>query len=114
MAMLWLLEGDHDAPGWQQLRSDFEHEAIDIIHLDPQVWAVVEADTAPTGYRGLQATQAADGLYLDPNGSPLYVAGGTVVTSAREVIQALGEPAERLLAEIGDPDTVLERLGRAY
>jgi hypothetical protein len=114
MSKLWLLKGPHEAPGWQTLRSAYEEEQVDIIHLDVKVWAVVRADEAPEGYEGLSASEPADGVYIDPNGSPLYLAGGEIVTSGREVIAALGERAVQLFEQIGDAETVLERLGRAF
>jgi len=110
----WLLKGDLDAPGLDVLRKDYEDEKVDIVHLDPKVWAVVEADEPPAGYEGLTAVEPADGLYLDPNGSPLYLAGGAVVTSAEAVIEVLGPEAQTLLEKIGDAHTVLQRLGRAF
>lgn len=114
MPKLWLLKGDLDAPGWNVLRKDYEDEKVEIVHLDPNVWAVVEADEPPTAYEDLVVTDPPDGLYLDPNGSPLYLVGGAVVRSARDVIAALGDEATALLEKISDPDTVLERLGRAF
>jgi hypothetical protein len=114
MARLWLLKGDPDAPGWQALRSDQQEEKVDIIHLDPHVWAILRSDQQPGGYDGLDAGEPPDGIYLDPNGSPLYLANGEVVAGARDVISALGADAEQLLERIGDPEAVLERLGRAF
>ncbi len=114
MPKLWLLRGPHEAPGWQTLRADHEQERVDIVHLDPKVWALVRADDPPTGYEGMEPSEPPDGVYLDPNGSPLYLAGGEIVRGGREVIAALGEQAQQLLDRIGDPETVLERLGRAF
>jgi len=114
MARLWLLRGPTDAPGWQALRTAHEQERVDIIHLDPHVWALIRADEAPAEYDGLTAVEPQDGLYLDPNGSPLYLAGGEIVPNAREVVTALGDDARELLDRIGDADTVLERMGRAF
>jgi hypothetical protein len=114
MAKLWLLKGDHDAAGWQKLRTDQEEEKVDIIHLDAHVWAMVQADEPPAGYEGLSASEPADGIYLDPNGSPLYLADGQIVGSARDVIAVLGDDATELLEQMGDADRVLERLGRAF
>lgn len=114
MSRLWLMKGDHDAPGWQTLRSDFEDEKVDIVHLDPKVWAMVRADEPPSGYEGLTASEPLDGLYLDPNGSPLYLANGEVVKKAVEVVRAIGGSASEMLTEIGDPTTVLERIGRVF
>jgi hypothetical protein len=114
MSKLWLLKGPHEAPGWQSLRQAYEEEKVDIIHLDAKVWAVVQGDEPPEGYEGLTASEPADGVYIDPNGSPLYLAGGEIVRNGREVIAALGEQAEQLFKQIGDAETVLERLGRAF
>lgn len=114
MSKLWLLKGELDAPGWNVLRKEYEDEKVDILHLDPKVWAIVEADKPPTDYEGVGAVEPADGLYLDPNGSPMYIVGGAIVPSAQEVIAALGNRAQALLDQIGDADTVLERMGRAY
>jgi hypothetical protein len=114
MARLWLLKGAPDAPGWQALRSDHEEEQVDIVHLDPHVWAILRSDQQPQKYEGLSATDPPDGIYLDPNGSPLYLANGQVVANAREVLAVLGADAERMLEQLGDPEIVLERLGRAF
>jgi hypothetical protein len=114
MATLWILKGDREAPGWQELRKLAMSGELDVVHLDPQVWAVVRADEPPEGYEGITASVPPDGLYIDPNGSPMYLVDREIVSSAREVIAALGEEAESLLERIGDPDTVLERMGRAY
>jgi len=114
MAQLWLLKGDLDAPGWRALRADFDAERVEIVHLDPRVWALVEADSPPEGYDGLRATEPPDGVYVDPNGNPLYLVNGAMVADGRAVVATLGEEASRLLEAIGDADRVLERLGRAY
>ncbi len=114
MAKIWLIRGEPDAAGWETLREDSKEERVDIIHLDPHVWALLRADAAPEGYEELQSTDPPDGLYLDPQGRPLYLAGGEVVGSPEEVIELLGEQARRLLEEIGDPVIVLERLGKVF
>ena len=114
MSRLWLMKGDLEAPGWQTLRSDYEEEKVEIVHLDPKVWAMIRADSPPSGYEGLAATEPPDGLYLDPNGSPLYFAGGKAVNTAVEVVRAIGGDAVKLLEDIGDPTTVLERMGRVF
>lgn len=114
MPKLWILSGDHEAPGWKTLRSDHEEEKVDIIHLDAKVWAIIRADEAPTKYEGMQATEPADGLYLDPNGSPLYLVGGEVVKTPEEVVAALGDKAAEMMEEIGDAITVIERMYRAF
>ncbi len=114
MSRLWLLKGDLEAPGWKTLRSDYEEEKVDIVHLDPKVWAMVRAEEPPSEYEGLAATEPPDGLYLDPNGSPMYLSGGKTVSTAVEVVRAIGGRAVELLEETGDPTTVLERIGRVY
>lgn len=48
------------------------------------------------------------------NGSPLYIVDGAMVRTAKEVVDVLGEEARGLLGRLADPQTVLERLGRAY
>jgi hypothetical protein len=55
-----------------------------------------------------------DGLYLDPHGRPLYLAHGDIVDGPGPVIEALGPRAKELLEKIGDPETVIDRLGRAF
>ena len=114
MARIWLLRGEPDASGWDALRRDSQEERVDIIHLDPQVWALLRADVAPEGYEGLEVSEPPDGLYLDPQGRPLYLAVGEVVGSPEEVIAALGDRARRLVDETHDPVTALERLGRVF
>ena len=78
------------------------------------MWAILRSDQQPQGYQGLSAAEPTDGMYLDPNGSPLYLANGQVVAGAREVISALGVDAEKLLERLGEPEAVLEHLGRAF
>jgi hypothetical protein len=114
MTTYWLLKGELNAPGWDTLRKAYDDEEIEIVHLDPKVWAMVETDDPPTGFEGLTAEEPADGLYLDPQGNPLYMVGGSVVTTAEEVVAALGEDATAMLDTIGDAHTVLQRLGRAF
>lgn len=114
MSQLWLLKGALDAPGWKALRADHEEEKVAIVHLDPPVWALLEADDPPQNYEGLSASEPLDGLYLDPNGSPLYVVDSHTVRGAGEVVRALGPEAQSLLEKVNDPVTVLERLGRVF
>ncbi len=40
--------------------------------------------------------------------------GAKLVQGPREVLATLGAPAEELLQKYGDPDVVLERLGKVY
>ena len=114
MPKFWLLKGGLDAEGWNVLRKDYEDEKIEIVHLDPKVWAMIEADEPPQGYEGLTAVEPVDGLYLDPNGSPMYMVDGKVVQTAEEVVAALGDDAKAMLDKIGDAHTVLERIGKAF
>lgn len=114
MANLWVLAGDHEAVGWNVLRQDYEAETLDIIHLDPHVWAIVERDEAPDGYEGLRAEPVQDGVYIDPNGSPLYVAGGRIMAGPQQVLEALGAEALATAERVGDPDRALEALGRVF
>ena len=114
MAPLWLLRGEFEAPGWKALRQDFEDEKIDILHLDPNVWALVDQEEAPSGYEDLTVTEPQDGLYLDPQGNPVFVAERRIVDGPEEVIERLGGRATRLLDEVKDPFRVLELLGRAF
>jgi len=112
MDALWLLEGPHEAPGWQALERDSKAKAIDLLIFDRAAWALMRAPEAPAGYAGLVPTVPADGLYLDEHGRGVYVAGGVTVPGPREVLAALGPEAAELLRKLGDPDTVLDRLGR--
>jgi len=114
MATIWILRGDHEAPGWQELRTAYEEEKVEIIHLDAKVWAIVEAEKEPTGYDGLTASIPEDGMYIDPNGTPLFLVGGSVKTTAGEVVEGLGPEAHAVLEKVGDAETVLERLGRVF
>lgn len=111
---LWLLRGAPDAPGWTPLQIDAQQKKVNVLHFDRDKWALVKATESPAGYDGLTPGDPPDGLYLDNYGRPVYVAGLKEVHSAKAVIKVLGEEAEQLLDKIGDPDLVLERLGRAY
>ncbi len=114
MATIWILRGDHEAAGWQQLRTAYEEEKVEIIHLDAKVWAIIDAAEEPTGYEGLTASAPADGMYIDPNGTPLYLVGGNIVTSAEELIEGLGQDAGEMMEKVGDAGRALERLGKVY
>jgi hypothetical protein len=114
MDRLWLLKGTPDAPGWIRLEQEARAKQIEVPHFDRDAWALMRAPAAPTDYEGLTPTEPPDGLYLDNHGRPLYLVGGRETPSARSVVKALGTEAEALLAKIGDPDLVLERLGRCY
>ena len=114
MDPLWLLKGDYDAPGWKDLERDSKASTVDLLMFDRLAWALVRAPEPPAVYQGLAPTEPPDGLYLDPHGRPVYLVGGREVRGPEDVIAALGEPAQALLARVDDPDTVLERLGRVY
>jgi hypothetical protein len=114
MAKLWILRGAHEAPGWNQLRKAYEDEKVDIIHLDAKVWAIIDAEEEPSEYEGLKAEAPADGMYIDPNGSPLFLVGGEVLTSAEATIEALGPEAHEMLVKTGDAETALERLRKVF
>lgn len=114
MDALWLLKGPYEAPGWKPLEADSRAKKIDLLLFDRAAWAMVRAPAAPTAYEGLAPSTPADGLYLDPDGRGVYVVGGSQVQGPQEVLATLGPKAEELLRKIGDPDTVLERLGRVY
>ncbi len=114
MAKIWILRGAHEAPGWDQLRKAYEDKKVDIIHLDAKVWAIIDAEDEPTGYDGLTASEPANGMYIDPNGSPLYLVDGEIVTSAEAVIAALGAEAREMIEKTGNAETALERLRMVY
>jgi hypothetical protein len=115
MAQLWLISGDYEAPGWKTLRKDSEDEKVEVVQLDPMVWALVRSDEAPGGYEGLSAANPPDGMYVDPNGSALFVVDSQIASDGpMQVVRALGPEAEKGLEKLGDPVLVLERMGRAY
>ncbi len=53
-------------------------------------------------------------MYIDPNGTPLYLVGGNIVTSAEAVIEGLGQEARDMMEKVGDAGTALERLRKVY
>ena len=114
MSAIWLLKGKHEAPGWAPLERDAREKKADVLLFDRDAWALVRADEPPSQYEGLVPTSPASGLYIDNQGRHLYIADGQQVKTSGEVLATLGEPAQELLKKIGDPDTVLERLGRAF
>lgn len=114
MEPLWLLKGRWDAPGWGPLEKDARGDVVDVVHFDRDAWALVRADAPPGGYEGLEPGEPPDGLYVDTTGYRLYVHDREIVDDPRVVLAALGEEAEALLDELGDPDAVLERLNRVY
>ncbi len=114
MDAMWLLKGSHEAPGWGPLEADSRANAIDVLLFDRSAWALVRASEAPTKYEGLVPSEPPDGLYLDSQGRPVYIAGGQQVRGAQDVLAGLGEQAKELLKKLGDADVVLDRLGRVY
>jgi hypothetical protein len=114
MAKLWILRGAHEAPGWNELRKAYEDEKVEIIHLDAKVWAIIDSEEEPSSYDGLTAREPADGMYIDPNGSPLFLANGEVLTTATAVIEALGPEAQEMFEKTGDAEIALERLRKVY
>jgi hypothetical protein len=114
MKTLWLLEGTHSAKGWKALEQDSKEDKVDLIVFDRAAWALVEAEQPPSGYEGLVPTAPEDGMYVSEQGIPIYVVDGREVAGPSELIDALGEAARKLLEEIGDTTTVLERLGKAF
>jgi hypothetical protein len=113
MDALWLLRGPHEAPGWGPLEGDARGKKIDVLLFDRAAWALVRAP-GPPSYPGLVPAAPADGLYLDDQGRGVYVAGGQVVQGPLDVLATLGPQAQELLGKVGDPDAVLDRLGRVY
>jgi hypothetical protein len=114
MNPLWLLKGKPGAPGWINLRTAHEAGTIDVLHYDPDRWALAYAPARPEGFEGITVVEPPDGVYLDQHGRPCYVSGCQEVHNARAVLRALGAEAEAMLQRVGDPDLALERLGRAF
>jgi hypothetical protein len=114
MDPLWLLEGGLDAPGWKDLEKDSREDAIAMVCYDRAAWALVEAAEAPTKYEGLVPKRPDTGLYVSEQGQPIYVVSGVEVSGPLEVLKTLGEKAERMLEELGDPIVVLQRMGKTY
>jgi len=114
MDPLWLLKGNPDTVGWRDLERDAKAGEIDVEMFDRHAWAVLRAEAKPTAYEGFEVLTPPDGLYIDPGGSPMYIAGGEIVDGPLPVIAALGDTAKELLEKLRDPLAVLERLGRAF
>ena len=114
MNPLWMLKADHDAPGWRPLEKDARSGATDLLLYDRNAWALIRAAAAPTQYEGMTAVPAPTGLYLDPQGNPIYVVNSQQVKGPFDVLAALGPDAQELFKKIGDPVVTLERLGRAF
>ncbi len=114
MDAIWLLKGPYDAPGWKPLETDARADKIDVLLFDRAAWALMRAPEAPTRYEGLAASVPADGLYLDDQGRGIYIVGAQLVQGPKDVLATLGPQAQELLQKYGDPDVVLERMGRVY
>ena len=114
MDPLWLLQGPPEAPGWKPLEADSRNDKTELLLFARAAWALVRAPEAPAQYPGLSPVTPPDGLYLDDRGRTVYVVAGREVRGPHEVLATLGPQAQELLRKLGDPDTVLERLGRVY
>lgn len=114
MDPLWLLKGGPDAPGWEALEKDSRADEVNLLGFDRAGWALVFAVEPPTKYEGLVPTKPADGLYVTEQGQPLYVLGQKEIYGPEELIKSLGPEAQEQLEKIGDPVTVLQRLGKVY
>ena len=113
MDAIWLLKGPYEAPGWKPLEVDSRATKIDVLLFDRAAWALMRAAEAPR-YEGLAASVPPEGLYLDDQGRGVYVLGAQLVQGPKEILATLGPQAQELLQKYGDPDTVLERMGRVY
>jgi len=114
MERLWLLKGDHDAPGWKALQRDAKEQTLDWVIFDRDAWCLVRAEEAPTQYEGLEPTEPQTGLYMDHQGNSVAVFEGKLVPGPEALIEKLGGEAKELLEQLGDPLAVLDRLGKAY
>jgi hypothetical protein len=115
MDLLWLLRGERTEPGWKELEQDSRAEAVDLVIFDRDAgFALVRAADPPDKYQGLVPGEPADGLYVSEQGQPIYVVSRAEVRTAEQLIDALGDDAKALLAQLRDPIRVLQRLGRAF
>jgi hypothetical protein len=89
MDVLWLLKGPHEARGGN--RSPTHARTINVLLFDRSAWALVQA---PEADEVRARPQSPDGLCLDPQGRPIYVAGGPAGASARDVLAGFGQQAE--------------------
>ena len=48
MPKFWLFKGELSAPGWKTLRKDYDDKKVEIVHLDPKVWAMIDDPIAET------------------------------------------------------------------
>jgi hypothetical protein len=53
-------------------------------------------------------------MYIDPNGTPLFLFSGEIIPTAEGLVEALGAKAADLMETTGQAETVLERLGMVY
>jgi hypothetical protein len=114
MVRIWLLRGPRTAAGWAALEADSKAGRADVVNFDRDAWALVRGAAEPPAYAGLQPEVPAPGLYISSAGQPCYLADGQEVRDARAVLATLGEEGRAALAQAGDPDEALMRLGRAY
>jgi len=117
MAKPWILRGAHAAPGAPTNMASRNERKTDRFTGPPQKTLPRRSSTtmpSPTDYEDLHAEEAADGMYIDPNGTPLFLVGGTIVASAEAVVETLGQEAQDLLADVGEGIVVLERLGKVF
>ena len=114
MSSLWLLKGNRDAPGWNDLQKDSKEDKVHLVIFDRDAWAMIFSEDPPTQYEGLVPTEPADGMYVSEQGYPIYVFNRQEVAGPLELIDALGEEARKMLEETKDPDAALERLGLAF
>lgn len=112
--MLWIIEGEHDAPGWKTLLADAKAEKLDWRLLDRDAFVIVEADEPPTQYEGMVPAAPVDGLYIDQQGNHLYIVDRGQVAGPDELFEALGDEAKKLRDELGDHLVALQQLGKAY
>ena len=112
---LWLLRGNREVPGWRTLEEDAKSGKTDVLIFDRgDGWALIAGEAAPTTYEEMHPEPPVDGLYVSENGYPIYVVACREVRNAKAVIDAIGGDAASMLEEIGDADTVLQRVGRAF
>jgi hypothetical protein len=114
MSRIWLLRGPRTAAGWQALEADSKAGRADVLLFDRDAWALLRVPDEAPPYEGLVPEVPAAGLYVSSTGMPCYLAGGREVRDARAVLATLGEEGRAALAQAGDPDEALMRLGRAY
>lgn len=114
MDPLWLLKGDHDAPGWKPIEKDAREDKIDWVLFDRDAWVLMRAKEPPTHYEGMVPGEPPDGLYVDQQGNHVSIVSRQVVRGPEDVVRALGDDAKALWEKLGDPVAALERLGKAF